>query len=588
MKFFSFKKEEVPSDIRVLGYKLTGPLLLNHPPTLGAHLVNKSYITSLINNGISAAVISDGTIPNSSIPAFSGDLENTAGSVVFRLKEIGQYEDTLYSKVLVNSKGVVVNVSSFSESDLPEISWTDLETSEYKTLEDYGITDAYLDNNEHITQPISVTVTPNQENHLVTKKYIDQLKLNISDDERIGTIVRRPVEIQPYSLMRCDGRVLKKADYPELYNVIGDSNNTGFLEGYGKPWKFQYNYNLEKIPDFIRWTTGRSLPVAMYEPSVFVTSDRVYTVGGNTSGTTSLVYTSAIDEDGNLTNWEEAGSTPEGLYASEVIVNKNRVYVIGGLFNNINSDKVYSATITQEGTIGEWEEFSRLPGPVHMGKSFITKDKLYVLGGIGNPPVYCSDLDREGNIVKWETLQPLPEPMYRTQLAITKNKLYVLGGTNTRSVYSVRFTPTGQLFEWVKENDLPVDLWWSSSVVVKDGIILFGGRGQDTSAVVLYNKLTETGNLTIWEELNNLPNPLQGSDVVILRDKLYLFGGWNGTGRTNVVLSGEFGGGSNDYSPYYNGSIVSVDTEVGADSFRIPDYVNKETPFLKFFIKYKK
>jgi hypothetical protein len=120
--------------------------------------------------------------------------------------------------------------------------------------------------------------------------------------------------------------VLSKTAYTQLYAVIGDTFSTGdggfgFM---GQPWRQQYAFNTEQSTDITGWTTGTSLPAAVYYSQAIVTKNRVYLLGGYVNGSySSTVYTAPILSDGTLGTWTTGTSLPATVYASQAIVTKN-------------------------------------------------------------------------------------------------------------------------------------------------------------------------------------------------------------------------------------------------------------------------
>jgi hypothetical protein len=103
------------------------------------------------------------------------------------------------------------------------------------------------------------------------------------------------------------------------------------------------------------WTTGTSLPAAVSHSQAIVTKNRVYLLGGSVNGSTSsTVHTAPINADGTLGTWTTGTSLPAAVYDSQAIVTKNRVYLLGGRdVNNNPTNVVYTAPINADGTLGD-------------------------------------------------------------------------------------------------------------------------------------------------------------------------------------------------------------------------------------------
>ena len=100
------------------------------------------------------------------------------------------------------------------------------------------------------------------------------------------------------------------------------------------------------VSDITGWTTGTSLPGALYASQAIVTKSRVYLLGGNIGSPVSTVYTAPINSDGTLGTWTTGTSLPSAFHYSQAIVTKSRVYLLGGHGNASPVSTVYTAPFT--------------------------------------------------------------------------------------------------------------------------------------------------------------------------------------------------------------------------------------------------
>ncbi len=108
-----------------------------------------------------------------------------------------------------------------------------------------------------------------------------------------------------------------------------------------------------------------------------MTKNRVYLLGGNTN----VLYTAPIKPDCTLGTWTNSGNDlPEAIYDSQAIVTKNRVYLLGG----VNKAIVYTTPINEDGTLGTWTTGTPLPGVLSRSQAIVTKNRVYLLGGINS------------------------------------------------------------------------------------------------------------------------------------------------------------------------------------------------------------
>ncbi|QDK39002.1 tail fiber domain-containing protein [Bdellovibrio sp. NC01] len=107
---------------------------------------NKDYLkfngTAFVNSPLAASDLT-GSLPASTLPAFTGDVTSSAGSTTLTLAATGTAGT--YYKVTTDSKGRVTSGSaSLVATDIPSLDWSKITTGKPTTLSGYGITDSIL------------------------------------------------------------------------------------------------------------------------------------------------------------------------------------------------------------------------------------------------------------------------------------------------------------------------------------------------------------------------------------------------------------------------------------------------------------
>ena len=130
------------------------------------------------------------------------------------------------------------------------------------------------------------------------------------------------------------------------------------------------------------WAVVGSLPQPVSSAAVAVTRNRVYVIGGYTGDAVAVtsVYTAAINSDGSLGTWTTGPSIPYALYSPTATVVKNKIYLSGGGNNGNPQNNTYTASINADGTIGGWVAGVSLSKAVYECTSFVTNSRLYVIG----------------------------------------------------------------------------------------------------------------------------------------------------------------------------------------------------------------
>ena len=592
MKIYTYDKGgNLEGTVTNLGGTLSGPLLLTGVVESPSEAVHKQYIDTIAEN-INAIGIATGTMSPSRMPSFDGDAVSTVGSTILTLKNSGVVTGD-YTKVTVDSKGLVTSGGSLSESDIPEFSWNKITTGKPATLDGYGITDALSGINGTVINYITLNQDPVDPTDLSTKQYVDS---NITFEDKLitGDIISNSIISTPTGFLKCNGGELLKTDYSALYSIIGDAFNIDTTPGSGQPWRQQYTFNLDQFEDITGWTTDTSLPGALGWSQAIVTKNRVYLVGGyNGSSFAATVYTAPINADGTLGAWTTGTSLPGVLSHSQSVVTKNRVYLLGG-FNGSNSlSVVYTASINADGTLGAWSAGTSLPSGLYGTQVVVTKNRVYLLGGSsvggdGVSTVYTAPINADGTLGAWTTGTSLPGALVRSQAVVTENRVYLLGGgtTNTNSISTVYTAPInadGTLGAWVIGTSLPEGIARSQVVVTKNRVYLLGGSNEVSSAIstVYTAPINSDGTLGAWSVGTSIPNILSWSQAIVTSSRVYLLGGSTDSASASIstVYTATFSGGMNNYMDIIN--VVPTST----DKFRLPDYTKYELFGLYYYIK---
>ena len=312
------------------GGTMTGPLVLFGNPTSALEAAPKQYVDSVLNS-FSAANFTTGTLQVSRLPAMTGDAVASVGTNTLNLISTG-ITAGVYTKVSVNAKGLITTGSGLSESDIPALDWSKFTTGKPTTLAGYGITDALPSSGGLINGDLTLHADPTNAMHLATKQYVDS-KMVSNMGIQTGDVRLVATNAIPVGYLRCNGALVNKTTYPALYAIIGDNvvSEYNTVAGSGQPWRQQYAFNTTQSSDITGWSTGTSLPTALSHSQAIVTKNRVYLLGGfNGSSSVSTVYTAPINSDGTLGTWSTGTSLPGALYGSQAIVTQNRVYLMGG------------------------------------------------------------------------------------------------------------------------------------------------------------------------------------------------------------------------------------------------------------------
>lgn len=383
-----------------------------------------------------------------------------------------------------------------------------------------------------------------------------------------------------------------------LYQGYNDTLD-GFHVGAGQPWRRQYDINSDANAAAISWTTATSLPGALSASQAIVTKNRVYLLGGcdssgsgnNAQGVTSVVYTAPINADGTLGAWTTSASLPYIISSSQVVMTKNRVYLLGGRNDNSYDNRVCTAPINADGTLGAWTLGTALPTTIADSQAFITKNRVYLITGrssTGGGMSYTAPINNDGTLGTWTTGPAIPSGLEVTSIIVTKNRVYSLGnymGSYSSTVYTAPINADGTIGTWVTGTSIPGALSFSQAVTTKNRVYLFGGADAGSPTWATYTApINADGTLGTWASGTLLPANLSMSQIIVVKNKMYLLGGRTNVGSTSTtstVYMASFNGGLTDYSAYYDGTINIPDP----NNFKLPDFTSMESANEFFFIK---
>jgi hypothetical protein len=234
---------------------------------------------------------------------------------------------------------------------------------------------------------------------------------------------------------------------------------------------------------------------------------------GGSDGATSVAdtYVTHVNRGDNLNAWTAGPALPEARSDAAGVVLGNSLYVIGGFGpDGQPTSTVYSLTVSNDGTIGDW----------------VAEDAL-----------------------------ALPEPRAGAAAVTVSDGLVLLGGTATadaagatRSVWKVQQDTSGKFGAWVAQSPLFEENVDGFATHVGDVIHLVGGRKADGSVVATVQQGLVGGErataedpnaiIAFWRasELTNLPGPRSDLSGFTANGAIYVQGGSDGVGPRTETL----------------------------------------------------
>lgn len=236
------------------------------------------------------------------------------------------------------------------------------------------------------------------------------------------------------------------------------------------------------------WTSTTSLPTELDGASVIVFKNRVYLIGGyNRTIILATVHVAPINADGTLGTWSTTTSLPIPLYFHSSLVTKNRLYVLGGTTTgSVAGTTVYSCVINSNGSLGTWSLSSNaLPYTMSGNRMCVTKNRVYLISGhingVESPTIYAATINADGILGAWYNAGSFPLGIHGHYVFVTKNIVYIIGGHNSSSlgtiktVYYTFINEDGTLGSWIQGTNLPETRHWLSVFSTYNTLYVAGG-----------------------------------------------------------------------------------------------------------------
>ena len=162
-----------------------------------------------------------------------------------------------------------------------------------------------------------------------------------------------------------------------LYNFGGLAGFDGLFSGD----KVFYARDGATPGTICRWAQGPSMPQRSFFHAAVAWDNKLYVLGGQHSDgqgvvLSSHVHYSEIGNKGVPSAWQTTTPLPEGMFQHGVVLWNGRLYVTGGWTDGELSNRVYSAEINPDGTVGSWVSLLNLPEAGNYTVSFKTRDAV--------------------------------------------------------------------------------------------------------------------------------------------------------------------------------------------------------------------
>ncbi len=270
----------------------------------------------------------------------------------------------------------------------------------------------------------------------------------------------------------------------------------------------------------INWTVCAE-PNNNYEYNIALSvNDRIYTLGGNKSGTFE-VYDLKAEKWASLVQL----SSPRFFGGGTTILNS--IYFVGGIdVTGKNYATVEKYNIDKD----KWSICRSLSAPTSRLAVVSCAGKIYAIGGLKGPDDRNSinsntleEYDAETDL--WIFRKNMPTPRHGHSAIAVNNKILVIGGYTYSGNYMV---PTGIVEEynpatdeWTKKADMPTARGFLGVVAIDKFIYAIAGRVRlEKGPVEQYDYIKN-----VWIKLESLPLQRNRFGITAIKNNVYIVGG---------------------------------------------------------------
>ncbi len=304
--------------------------------------------------------------------------------------------------------------------------------------------------------------------------------------------------------------------------------------------------------------TGVALPAGRTDAAAAVLGQTYIVAGGSDGSAASKdVYVTHAVGTGNLDAWSAGPALPEARANAAFVTIGSTLYVIGGTGpDGKPASTVYSLTVNNDGTLGEWvTDFTALPEARTGASAVAVSDGLVVMGGsngtVATNSVWKIQVGAGGPTSEWTVQQPLAEPNADGIAMHVGDVIYVIGGTNDQgaAVATVQMGLVGGGANATAKDPNVIDALWMMSAQTNlpgprtnmsgfnsNGVIYVqgGSDGQVARTETLWAQPDANGVIAQWNHLaqTDLGEGIQGAAAFVSGPHGFMAGGTTQAGVT--------------------------------------------------------
>ena len=244
-----------------------------------------------------------------------------------------------------------------------------------------------------------------------------------------------------------------------------------------------------------RQPTSAPLPLKLQHHVVTVHNDAIYVFGGDNgfwdgSEVSSQILRAVPNEQGNITEWQEVGELPEPLTIHAVASLNDQIYVLGGsnTFRPDDTnviDKVFTATMAEDGTVGSFQQLDPFPTPVGWVTATVVDNRIFAVSGTAQfrprqllENVWVAEIQPDKTLSAFEPVGTITPRQRHATVLVDRTLVAIAGGADNQvlsTVEAAEVNSQGNLGPWTELPPLPETRYAHAAFVHDNHIYVSGG-----------------------------------------------------------------------------------------------------------------
>jgi hypothetical protein len=232
------------------------------------------------------------------------------------------------------------------------------------------------------------------------------------------------------------------------------------------------------------WQEMSPLPLPTEGHGFAIVGTHAFVIGGWGRGSAprATVYRADIQPDGSLGTWQEAAPLPQGRAFHSTIVDGDRIVVIGGWNPNYaTTTTVWTSTVDADGNLAGWQVAPSLPARRAWAAACLADGKLIVTGGIDGSQTQAGTFEASytnGQIGPWQAGADLPARVQAHGCILIDGRPTTLGGADYVNNTAVATNAIYQLINgsWQTAGQLPTARFAHATLATGGVVSVLGGH----------------------------------------------------------------------------------------------------------------